>query len=170
MLTHNQLAHRWAKRDRAESLKGHSMFCDRDTIYSYGYHYPIARWHDDKTVFFNADGYSVSTARHKRIVWWSLRQLRKDVQVFTLPPACWNNEHTLSLIFYKDKILSTIGKWRRARTNKEWHMRDAHHYLEEFKRYCSFHGFGAAVTIRRDGQLAAAVAVIALNPVPATDY
>ena len=49
-------------------------------------------------------------------------------------------------------------------------MRDAHHYLEEFKRYCAFHKFGAAVTIRRDGQLAAAVAVIALNPVPATDY
>lgn len=170
-LTHGQIATRWAKRDRAESLKGHHIFCDRDTIYSYGYHFPIARWHDKRTVFFNADSYSKSTGRHKSIVRWTLRRNCPDVTVFTLPRAFWgNSDYALSTIFYKDKIQTAVGKWQRARVHKNHHMRDAHHYLQEFKTYCAFHKLSATLILKGDGVLAAAVAVIALNPVPETEY
>jgi len=166
-LTHDQIATRWAKRDRADNLKGHRIFCTRDTIYSYGCHFPIATFRDG-IVLFNADGYSKSTARHKRIVRWALR--RQHVTVFTLPHALWNSEHALSIVFYKDKIQSALAKWKRARRFKNWNMRDAHDYLQEFKTYCEFHKLNLNRILKADGTLTAAIAVIALNPVPATEY
>lgn len=48
--------------------KGSHLFIDGDTIYSYGYHFPIARRNADGTVWINPDKYSVSTSRHQSLV------------------------------------------------------------------------------------------------------
>lgn len=175
-LTHNKVATRWLQQNTSDihadyvAKRGHSMFYEGQTIYSYGYHYPIARWHDGKTVYLNADPSTVTTERHKRIVWWTLRQQCKDVTVFTLPPACWNGSHAASILFYRDKIETAIGKWRRARKHKNVHMRYAADYLQEFKTYCAFHNLNPVRAMKGDGAFAAACAVVALNPVPETDY
>ena len=143
------------------------MFCTEDTIYSYGYHFPIARWHDERTVFFNADSYSTSTAKHKSIVRWELRRQRPNVTVFTVPSALWGQDnHTLSIVFYKDKIQRAVKKWRRAYRRKDIWMRVAAFYLQEFKNYCAFHKLNLKRILKAHGQLAAAAAVIALNPLP----
>jgi len=49
-----------------------NMFIDGDTIYSYGRHFPIARWYKG-VVLFNPDGYSNTTAKHKGKVLYALR-------------------------------------------------------------------------------------------------
>jgi len=170
-LNHDQIARAWAAREVPEQgNKGHHIFCDRNTIYSYGYHFPIARFVDSETVLFNADGYSKSTGRHKSIVRWQLRRQCPDVTVFTLPHALWNNGHALPALFYMDKIQAAVKKWRRARRHKDHHMRNAAGYLVEFQRYCAFHKISPTKIIRGDGSFAAACAVIALNPLPATEY
>lgn len=46
---------------------GSNMFIDGDTIYSYGYHFPIAR-RMNGYYLFNSRGYSYSTYRHKQYV------------------------------------------------------------------------------------------------------
>src|SRR5262245_39723763 len=45
-----------------------SIFFERDTIYSYGKHFPIARWWKYQTVLFTTQDYSVTTAKHKSLV------------------------------------------------------------------------------------------------------
>jgi hypothetical protein len=170
-LTHAGIAHRWATRNAPseKELRAYAVFCDPDTIWSYCYHFPIAVFWDERTVLFNADKYSKSTAKHQRIVRHALQSHRKDVTVFELPRAAWTS-HDLSIQFYQDKIQSTVNKWKRARSYKTIHMRDAHHYLQEFKTFCAFHKINLSKILRRDGTLAAAAAVIALNPVADTEY
>lgn len=170
-LTHNEIARRWVTRNAPseKELRAYAVFCDQETIWSYGYHFPIAVFWDERTVLFNTDKYSVSTAKHQRIVRHALQAHRKDVAVFELPRAAWTHLG-LAQEFYKHKIHDTLAKWRRARSFKTIHMRDAHDYLQEFKTFCAFHKINLKRILKRDGALAAAVAVIALNPVADTEY
>ncbi len=62
------VAHVWAQQDRPEgrSANGNFYFTG-DTIYSYGGHFPIARFSRDKSiVWLTSRGYSVSTSGHVR--------------------------------------------------------------------------------------------------------
>ncbi len=62
-MTNKQLAERYAE----GKLSGTAprMFIDGVSIYSYGYHFPIATKIKDGVYLFNIDGYSNTTARHK---------------------------------------------------------------------------------------------------------
>lgn len=63
--SHAQTAHVWAQR---EYLRGRAsdqrMFFEGSTIYSYGYHFPAAKFVTDDIVLINNDSYSVSTSKH----------------------------------------------------------------------------------------------------------
>ena len=61
--------------------KGHTlhMFIDGDTIYSYGYHFPIARLIGARYALFNSDGYSNTTSRHKSHVYGALLEADKII-------------------------------------------------------------------------------------------
>ena len=48
--------------------KGSHMFIDGNVIYSYGYHFPIARLLDDKIAIITTRKYSSSTSRHTTTV------------------------------------------------------------------------------------------------------
>ena len=69
--SNSQLAHVWANQLQNEG-RASSMFFSGPVIYSYGYHYEIARYIDapngQKVCFINANGYSNSTAKHTRHV------------------------------------------------------------------------------------------------------
>ena len=52
----------------ATSGEGSHMYIDGNTIYSYGYHFPIARRMPDGKFLFNNEGYSNTTSRHKNYV------------------------------------------------------------------------------------------------------
>jgi hypothetical protein len=61
------LAHAWANQTHPIG-KASAMFFDGPVIYSYGYHYEIARFiqapNGENVVFINTNGYSVSTSKH----------------------------------------------------------------------------------------------------------
>lgn len=65
MVSHYDLAHLFSI--GATKGKGSRMFIDGDTIYSYGYHFPVAV-RKEGYYLFNSDGYSSSTSKHKRHV------------------------------------------------------------------------------------------------------
>lgn len=115
-MTNQKVATRFAE----GGTKGHSlnMFIEGDTIYSYGYHFPIARrtgkeYNHAPVVLFNKNGYSHTTSNHKGHVYWALRNL--GYFVLEVPGA------TIEPDTYKvlNKELEEFqGKARRAR--KEW--------------------------------------------------
>jgi len=53
--------------------KSRSMFIEDKTVYSYGYHYPIAKKISGKRVLVNSYSSSVTTNKHKSLVQSSLR-------------------------------------------------------------------------------------------------
>lgn len=76
-MTHQEVAQAFAdKRSTTRTgrqIQGSRMFIDDKTIFSYGYHFPIAKRTDKflkdgrEIVFFNSRGYSVSTSKHQSI-------------------------------------------------------------------------------------------------------
>lgn len=74
-MTNSQVAQAFA--DRKTTGHSNNMFINRDTIFSYGYHFPIAR-HTDKMyqnkpiVLFTTRKYSMTTSHHKANVWSAL--------------------------------------------------------------------------------------------------
>lgn len=46
--------------------KGNNMFFDGNTLYSYGYHYPLALFIEPNTVLINNSGWGNATAKHMR--------------------------------------------------------------------------------------------------------
>jgi len=65
-MNHNDVCHAWANKIKP-SATGCNVFFERDTIYSYGYHFPMARHVSVKgedIVLFTTKGYSVSTSKH----------------------------------------------------------------------------------------------------------
>ena len=61
--------HTFAQRTQNNGrTSNNNIFFEGDRIYSYGYHYELGRFLDDKTILINNEGYSVSTAKHIRLL------------------------------------------------------------------------------------------------------
>ncbi len=57
--------HTFAQRTQDKGrTSNNNIFFEGDKIYSYGYHYELGRFLDDKTILINDEGYSNSTAKH----------------------------------------------------------------------------------------------------------
>jgi hypothetical protein len=64
--SHSEVAHIWAQRSQQQGTAG-NIFFEKNKIYSYGYHYELARF-EKSHVVINDTGYSVSTSKHIGIV------------------------------------------------------------------------------------------------------
>jgi hypothetical protein len=67
MKTNSEIAHIWANNLEYKGQQG-NLFFNANTIYSYGYHFPIARHLDADTVLFTNRSYSNSTSKHIGLV------------------------------------------------------------------------------------------------------
>lgn len=73
IFTSKEVAHVWAQQRQSNGRNaGKSLFFEGATIYSYGVHFPIARFYKD-VVLFNRRDYSVTTSKHKGYVLDALR-------------------------------------------------------------------------------------------------
>jgi hypothetical protein len=64
----SDLAHEWAHRQKTGGKAAASMFYERDVIYSYGYHFPMARLWQENYVFVTKETRSNTTTRHQGYV------------------------------------------------------------------------------------------------------
>lgn len=62
-MNNRMVAHTWAQQEKSSAQGSHFYFEGR-TIYSYGAHFPIARFVDADTVLFTTRSYSISTSKH----------------------------------------------------------------------------------------------------------
>lgn len=79
-----EVANRFAR--GLDKGKTKHLFIDKDVIYSYGYHFPIAKKTliNDKVVYlFNKDNYSSSTSRHKSLVFNAVKSYGDILEVNT---------------------------------------------------------------------------------------
>lgn len=113
-MNNTQVAQAFA--DRKTTGHSQNMFISDDTIFSYGYHFPIAR-HTDKVYFdkpvvlFTTRGYSHTTSNHKNHVWSALYKAGYyilDVDCIANDVEQWINDKT-------ENIQNAEAKAKRAR-------------------------------------------------------
>ena len=122
MTSHRDLASLFS--EGAEKGKGCNMFIDGDTIFSYGYHFPIAKRIEPDFYIFNSSGYSSSTAKHKSYVRGVLRGEIVEIRGCKILNASKQIQHN------KEMIEEHKGKLTRARVehSKEYHKRQIEFY------------------------------------------
>ncbi|RWI06833.1 MAG: hypothetical protein EOQ89_03630 [Mesorhizobium sp.] len=133
MSTHNEVAHAWANQT-GKNRKGHHMFYEGDTIYSYGYHFPIARrilTSEGIVVLMTTRKYSVSTAKHITYTWRASHHLK----MFHVPMVRDNPNSAFNVQDYISRIVDSLEKAKRARVYAQHYLDQAQALIEEVKDY-----------------------------------
>jgi len=91
------VTHEFAQQNGNTHGRSSNLFFEGNKLYSYGYHYLLAEILADNIILINDEGYSVSTAKHIRIV---IQATRQYTQIF-------KTKHELSL------VLSELGRLER---------------------------------------------------------
>ena len=131
--SHSEVCHVWAQQTQDEGRSG-NMFFKGKTIYSYGRHFPIARFVDENTVLFTSKDYSVSMSKHKSYV---RRAIRSGVKVFCVPDinAFDENTHKANLEYLLSMMNETAETAVRSRKYTESLLRYSLEYLTTAREY-----------------------------------
>lgn len=108
---------------RTKSRCGEStLFIEGGVLYSYGYHYPMARWASRNVLLVNAEYWSATTNGHKTKLCWMV----PDVLVCHVPnvKADSSDEHLYNLSEVSKNLISLALKTLRSRENKTWRRRE----------------------------------------------
>lgn len=124
MATHDEVAHHWAN-ETGTHCKGFNMFYEGDTIYSYGYHFPIARRTENadgqKVYLFNANRYSVSTPQHQTIVHRAI--YGSFIYDVNNPEAATKAEHKENYLGMRERMYDALEQATRRRA-EHWVSHD----------------------------------------------
>jgi len=142
MTSHSDVAHRWAQLEPESTghLTGSNMFYEGATIYSYGYHFPIARHVRDVSgkhvVLLTTDSYSSSTGTHKS----RTSEACLHLNVFSVPyvTASTKAEHKSNYKAMKETLherFIAVGRKRRA---LEWASWAYQTYLYDLRKLNSY--------------------------------
>lgn len=104
--SHNEVAHIWATQSQAQG-RASRVFFEGQIIYSYGYHFPVARFAPEygDIVLFTSRGYSSSTGKHKSLIRAAI-------------PS------TYQVIYCDDPTRSELHNLEKWRAAVEWMRRD----------------------------------------------
>lgn len=138
-----ELSHIWANQTQSHG-KGSSMFFENESIYSYGYHFTIAKHQQNKEgkkcVFFNDRKYSNTTNKHQNLVW---RAIPENVPVFDV--LSFINDLDAATTAHKDNLTNYINKAEDAKSkaikatkNKMYYLQSVKNNLDNFEEYCQF--------------------------------
>ena len=126
--TNYQIAHEFAY--GARHGKSLHMFIDGDNIYSYGYHFCIAK-RVGETILFTTRKYSTTTAKH---IGYVLNATSHMSKVYCAYP---NGTHNDNLKAFLDAIKSVLPNLANAR-KPEKYLHLIQHHFNQAKKYCEF--------------------------------
>ena len=150
--TNSQCPHVWAQqtKEKGQTNNG-NLFFEGRTIYSYGYHFPIASYQERKkkaAVFVNDDKYSVSTTQHQSDVRHAISggntiiycdtAILKAITTADITPTKDSVQRYCKRL--KDEQLEALKKASRARTYVNYHISDAHNAAKKARELCEFFG------------------------------
>jgi len=120
----------WAS-GKYERGKGSNIFFEGDTIYSYGYHFKIARKVGEGVYLFNARGYSPTTSKQQT-------QVRRGLsgKVFTV--VSLEPDHKENIIYYIQELMKRLNDAHRSRKFKDSHFERSETLYKELLDYIDF--------------------------------
>ena len=139
----SELTHVWANQTQTHG-KGSNMFFEYGTIYSYGYHFKLAQFvqnkQNERCVLINLRSYSNSTSKHQSLVWRSIPQnvpFFKVVSFFNDINAA-TAAHKENLTHYINEAEKLQGLTIRANKLKMGYLSQLKNQIGNFTQYCSF--------------------------------
>jgi hypothetical protein len=134
-MNNSTLAHNWANKIKP-SGKGSNMFYEGDTIYSYGYHFPIAKFitiDENNFVAYNYSSYSNSTSKHQAHVRGSIPYNYEVIKVIDMNFGYYGHERNIK--HYISKIDEHFAKAKRSNKYKEFQLRETKRYINTLFNY-----------------------------------
>jgi len=148
-----EIPHLWAHRTQEEARNRQgNLYFTGDTIYSYGSHFPIARYvvseGGERAVLFTTASHSVTTSSHCSAV---RSAIPSGIRVFHVPNVCHGrysgseltaDDHEGNLADYAERIEKHVITSARARSS---YARESNHeqavcLRDEAVAYCAFFG------------------------------
>lgn len=127
------------------NVKCRNGFVQDNIIYSYGYHFPIAKRHyaedGTETIFFTLRTYSNTTAKHVRAVNDATRHLNKLYMIDVPGRYQGDPYHSTNIAYWVEKIKDCFGQIKRARTGKKWDLESARRYAGQLEAYLKFFNY-----------------------------
>jgi hypothetical protein len=146
-MNNRQLAHLWANKSR-ESARGSHFYFERETIYSYGAHFPIARHHNG-VVLFTTGSYSVSTAKHINFA----RSACTHLTVYHVADPT-RNPSGKDVKNYQHRVKELGLEVARAR-DPQFKLECLERLVNEANEFCAFFGFKTKFSLPDADALAA---------------
>ena len=131
MKTNSEIAHIWANELEYKGQKGNLFYVGK-TVYSYGYHFAIAKHLDYKTILITTRGYSNSTSKHINLVKQAISH--KD-KIYCNNPTGSHEENIksfISEILFEANFLLKAKKPEKYIFNIECIKNTLNKYLEYF--------------------------------------
>lgn len=94
----HDVIHAFAQRNQSHG-RSSNVFFEHDEIYSYGTHYLLGKFIDDKTILIDNRGYSSTTAKH---ISWIIGATRQYKQFFTM--SCYIYHVHKQVLSLKDRL------------------------------------------------------------------
>ena len=150
--SNSDLPHVWAhQHEQSGSNRGGTFFFEGCIIYSYGYHFPIARLLPaENVVLMTTNGYSSTTAQHMAKVRHAIGDHLTVIYVSNVETNL-NSGHFSNYEQAAETIRETIKKASRARQNKTWIIREAIETRDNLKKYIELFNIKGADLSEFDG-------------------
>lgn len=136
VFSNSELAHTYASQTQ-NSGRSSSMFFEGSTIYSYGYHFPIARIitneQGQEALLFTTRGYSNTTGKHISIVSAATRQYKK---IFCNNPKGSHDENFKAWLSSSETIAKNLINARKP----EKYLSEIAHNKRQAEQYSDFFG------------------------------
>jgi hypothetical protein len=133
VLSSRDVASAWASRKQFAARNGKgSLFFENLTVYSYGKHFPIARWlgETSNVCLLTTRSHSVTTAKHISRVRYAIPASAEVIHVSD--PSAQLDDSTLDEM--QEKIERNIIEVERARKLRPYKLATLRRNVEQFKR------------------------------------
>lgn len=134
-MNNSNVAHAWANQTK-QSGKGSNMFFEGDTIYSYGYHFPIAKFitiDENNFIVLNYTNYSNTTSKHQAHVRSSIPHNYEILHVIDMNFGYYGHEKNLK--HYINKIGEHLAKAKRSNKYKDFQITETKRYINTLHDY-----------------------------------
>lgn len=150
--TNGMVAHVWAQQtEDSGSNSNESFYFIKDTIYSYGSHFPIAKFIQKSVILFNSDKYSITTSQHQSLTRHAIpyhciviEVPNLDVRIFKKSEAKhikerYSKANNENLAYLKNKMIDSLLNAKRARkeSNITYYLNMADELCNNYNNYLS---------------------------------
>jgi hypothetical protein len=139
----SELSHIWANQTQSHG-KGSNMFFENETIYSYGYHFIIAKYvtnkDGQKCIFLNKRSYSNSTNKQQSLVFRSIPENVTFYRVVSFDDVQGTRAHKDNLIHYINEAEKLQQLTIKANKLKMGYLNQLESQIDIFNKYVSFFG------------------------------